>query len=146
MTGIRGEGSPLAWLSTLVAAPARDPVKIELDSAATVIVSVTAGEVREWRDVEGMRPALSFTEAMRAEWGNDEGVSSAARHREKLVGWLSRTRAALDASKKHPVRLVFGPARLMTSLDMKGFSLSALPLREPELEKALALPDVSVIG
>ena len=36
---------------------------------------------------------------MRAEWGNDEGVSSAARHREKLVGWLSKTRAALDAFK-----------------------------------------------
>ncbi len=31
-----------------------------------VTVSVTAGEVREWREVEGMRPALSFTEAMNA--------------------------------------------------------------------------------
>lgn len=29
-------------------------------------VSVTAGEVREWREIEGMRPALSFTEAMNA--------------------------------------------------------------------------------
>ncbi len=31
-----------------------------------VIVSVTAGEVREWRDIEGMRPALLFLEAMNA--------------------------------------------------------------------------------
>jgi len=31
-----------------------------------VIVSVTAGEVREWREIEGMRPALTFTEAMNA--------------------------------------------------------------------------------
>ncbi|MGZ4735498.1 MAG: primary-amine oxidase [Acidimicrobiia bacterium] len=30
------------------------------------IVSVTTGEVREWREIEGMRPALSFTEAMNA--------------------------------------------------------------------------------
>ena len=36
---------------------------------------------------------------MRAEWGNDEGTSSAARHRATLVGWLGRTRAALDAFK-----------------------------------------------
>ena len=38
-----------------------------------------------------------WPEPMRAEWGNDEGVSSAARHRETLVGWLDRARAALDA-------------------------------------------------
>jgi primary-amine oxidase len=31
-----------------------------------IIVSVTAGEVRQWTEVEGMRPALSFTEAMYA--------------------------------------------------------------------------------
>ena len=36
---------------------------------------------------------------MRAEWGNDEGTSAAARHREELVGWFSKTRAALDAFK-----------------------------------------------
>jgi hypothetical protein len=34
---------------------------------------------------------------MQTEWGNDEGKSSAARHRETLVGWLSKARAALDA-------------------------------------------------
>ena len=37
------------------------------------------------------------------------------------------THAVLDASTAHEVRFVFGPARLMTSLDMKGFSVSALP-------------------
>ena len=37
--------------------------------------------------------------AMRAEWGNDEGASSAARHRADLVAWMDKTRAALDAFK-----------------------------------------------
>ncbi len=36
---------------------------------------------------------------MRAEWGNDEGASSAARHRADLVAWMDKTRAALDAFK-----------------------------------------------
>src|SRR6476620_11669832 len=31
-----------------------------------VIVSVTAGEIRDWREIEGMRPALLFLEAMNA--------------------------------------------------------------------------------
>jgi primary-amine oxidase len=31
-----------------------------------IVVSVTTGEVRAWREIEGMRPALSFTEAMNA--------------------------------------------------------------------------------
>ncbi len=39
------------------------------------------------------------------------------------------TRAILEGVTRHDVRLVFGPARLMTSLDMKGFSVSALSLR-----------------
>jgi dihydroxyacetone kinase len=46
-------------------------------------------------------------------------------------------RAVIAAARVHEVRLVFGPARLMTSLDMKGISVSALPLREPDLEAAL---------
>ena len=43
--------------------------------------------------------------------------------------------AVLDAMTRE-VALVFGPERLMTSLDMKGFSVSALPL-DAELERAL---------
>ncbi|HEU4410133.1 MAG TPA: dihydroxyacetone kinase subunit DhaK [Polyangiaceae bacterium] len=43
---------------------------------------------------------------------------------------------ALVAAMAREVALVFGPARLMTSLDMKGLSLSALPL-DAELERAL---------
>ncbi|MBL9075393.1 dihydroxyacetone kinase subunit DhaK [Tabrizicola sp.] len=43
--------------------------------------------------------------------------------------------SVLDAMTRE-VALVFGPERLMTSLDMKGFSVSALPLDE-ELERAL---------
>jgi dihydroxyacetone kinase len=50
------------------------------------------------------------------------------------------TQAVLDATRGHEARLVFGPARLMTSLDMKGFSVSAIPLREPEVEAALRSP------
>ena len=50
--------------------------------------------------------------------------------------------AVIAAARTHTVRLVFGPARLMTSLDMKGFSISALPLRDPEIAAAL----VSTVG
>ena len=45
------------------------------------------------------------------------------------------TRALLSAIKRE-VALVFGPERLMTSLDMKGFSVSALPL-DAEIMNAL---------
>lgn len=48
------------------------------------------------------------------------------------------TNAILAATKRN-VRLVFGPARLMTSLDMKGLSISALPL-DAALERALLSP------
>jgi dihydroxyacetone kinase len=43
---------------------------------------------------------------------------------------------ALLASMKRPVALVFGPGRFMTSLDMKGLSISALPV-DPETTRAL---------
>ncbi len=45
--------------------------------------------------------------------------------------------AAIEAAKAGTVRLVFGPGRLMTSLDMKGFSVSALALGDPAIESAL---------
>jgi hypothetical protein len=48
---------------------------------------------------EALRTPLGWPDAMRAEWGNDEGASAAARHRAELVGWLVKTRAALDAFK-----------------------------------------------
>lgn len=48
-------------------------------------------------------------------------------------------RAVLASTKRHEVRLVLGPERLMTSLDMKGFSISALPL-DPATEEALVSP------
>jgi len=38
-----------------------------------------------------------WPEPMRAEWGNDEGVSAAERHREKLLAGYTRLRAELDA-------------------------------------------------
>ncbi len=34
---------------------------------------------------------------MRAEWGDDQGTTSAAAHRAALVGWMEKTRAAFDA-------------------------------------------------
>ena len=46
---------------------------------------------------EALRSPAGWPEAMRVEWGNDEGTSSAAHHRAQLVGWLGKTRAALDA-------------------------------------------------
>lgn len=48
-------------------------------------------------------------------------------------------RAILDACKRE-VRLVFGPSRLMTSLDMKGFSVSVLDLDDAAIEAALLSP------
>jgi primary-amine oxidase len=54
---------------------AGDPVDRELRALVVpgpellmfeAIVSVTAGEVREWREIEGMRPSLLFLEAMNA--------------------------------------------------------------------------------
>lgn len=45
------------------------------------------------------------------------------------------TQAILDASNRE-VALVIGPGRLMTSLDMKGLSISAVPL-DSEIEQAL---------
>jgi len=42
-----------------------------------------------------LREPAGWPEGMRAEWGADEGVSAAARHREKLVAALMKTRAAL---------------------------------------------------
>ena len=44
-----------------------------------------------------LRTPAGWPEAMRAEWGSDEGASSAARHRADLVAWMDKTRAALDA-------------------------------------------------
>ena len=48
---------------------------------------------------EALRTPAGWPEPMRAEWGNDEGTSAATRHRAELVGWLEKTRAALDAFK-----------------------------------------------
>lgn len=44
-----------------------------------------------------LRTPDGWPEGMRQEWGDDEGTTSAAAHRAALVGWMDRTRAALDA-------------------------------------------------
>ncbi len=44
-----------------------------------------------------LRTPEGWPEAMRKEWGDDQGTTSAARHRADLVGWMDRVRAALDA-------------------------------------------------
>ncbi len=49
------------------------------------------------------------------------------------------TEAVLTSQLASRIELVFGPALLMTSLDMKGFSLSLLPL-DPERRAALLAP------
>ena len=48
---------------------------------------------------EHLRSPAGWPTEMRAEWGDDEGTTSAARHREALVGWMEKTRAALDNFK-----------------------------------------------
>jgi Catalytic LigB subunit of aromatic ring-opening dioxygenase len=44
-----------------------------------------------------LRTPEGWPEGMRAEWGKDQGTTSAAAHRAALVGWMEKTRAALDA-------------------------------------------------
>lgn len=46
-----------------------------------------------------LRDPSGWPEPMRAEWGNDAGAASAARHRAELVAAMMRTRAALEAFK-----------------------------------------------
>lgn len=48
---------------------------------------------------EKLRGPAGWPAAMAAEWGADEGTSSAKTHREDLVGWMRRVRAELDAFK-----------------------------------------------
>ena len=43
-----------------------------------------------------LRTPEGWPAEMRAEWGDDQGTASAARHRAALVGWMEKTRAALD--------------------------------------------------
>ena len=61
---------------------------------------------------EGSLPESLMTPAgwpahMRDEWGNDEGASFAARHREQYFSGLDRVRQALDAFKPDAV-IIFG--------------------------------------
>ena len=44
-----------------------------------------------------LRTPEGWPEGMRAEWGEDQGTTAAARHRAALVGWMAKARAALDA-------------------------------------------------
>jgi hypothetical protein len=44
-----------------------------------------------------LRDPAGWPAEMRAEWGEDEGTTSAGHHRKRLVGALERTRAALEA-------------------------------------------------
>ncbi|MGE0830020.1 MAG: extradiol ring-cleavage dioxygenase [Hyphomonadaceae bacterium] len=46
---------------------------------------------------ENLRTPAGWPEEMRREWGNDEGESSAAIHRERLVAEMRKVRSALDA-------------------------------------------------
>src|SRR5258708_34285598 len=45
---------------------------------------------------EKFRTTQGWPEAMRAEWGNDEGTSAAHAHRERLLRSLRKTRAQID--------------------------------------------------
>src|SRR5580658_9391830 len=45
---------------------------------------------------EKLRSAQGWPEAMRAEWGNDEGVAAARKHRALLLRSLRKTRAQID--------------------------------------------------
>src|SRR5260370_25077101 len=45
---------------------------------------------------EKFRTTQGWPEAMRAEWGNDEGTSAAHAHRERLLQSLRKARAQID--------------------------------------------------
>jgi hypothetical protein len=48
---------------------------------------------------ETLRQPQGWPEPARAQWSDDQGKAAAARHREALVAWFAKTRAALDAFK-----------------------------------------------
>src|SRR3989442_2144770 len=45
---------------------------------------------------ERYRTAEGWPEAMRQEWGSDEGLEAARRHRKALVAWFAPARRVLD--------------------------------------------------
>ena len=60
---------------------------------------------------EELKNPLTWPEAMRAEYGEDDGVSSARKHRERLVQGFREQRAALDEFNPDVV-LIWGDDRL----------------------------------
>ena len=56
---------------------------------------------------EKMKDSKNWPVAMREEWGHDEGLSAAKKHRSELVQGLRAARAALD-SFKHDFVLIWG--------------------------------------
>jgi hypothetical protein len=46
-----------------------------------------------------LKDPANWPAEMRAEWGDDEGTASAAKHRAELVAWMKRVRMALDKFK-----------------------------------------------
>jgi hypothetical protein len=48
---------------------------------------------------EKLRSPEGWPEQARVAWSDDQGTAAAARHREAMVSWFARTRAALDAFK-----------------------------------------------
>ncbi len=46
---------------------------------------------------ENLRDPRNWPAEMRAEWGDDQGLTAAVTHREKLVAGFRRVRAAIDA-------------------------------------------------
>ena len=45
---------------------------------------------------ESLKTPAGWSEAMRKEWGDDEGEAAAAVHREQMVDWTRKARQALD--------------------------------------------------
>jgi hypothetical protein len=48
---------------------------------------------------ETLKQPQGWPAPARAQWGNDQGKAEAGRHREAMVAWFKKTRAALDAFK-----------------------------------------------
>src|ERR1700730_8224903 len=48
---------------------------------------------------EKLRSAENWPAPMRAEWGADDGAATAKRHRETMLAWFRKARAAIDDFK-----------------------------------------------
>jgi hypothetical protein len=63
------------------------------------MANILKGMLRNPQLPEALRRPEGWPAEMRAEWGQDQGTTSAKAHREQLVQWMRKVRKELDAFK-----------------------------------------------